>query len=197
MAKHFPKIVTPAGTAAYAWLTKADDKFDKDNPKYKVTLVMDQGEEADAFIERVEELGRAQAEKDNIKLKKNIKLPVEDGDDKTDRDGNPREEFAGKVLVSFKSKFKPGQFDAARQVLPDEMSAMSGDTVKVSALVKPYEAFGSGISLQLRNVQLLEKNSSAGGSGDEFEEEEGFVVKATDDEIIDLILSGAGDDEDF
>jgi len=190
MAK-FPCIVSPAGTAAFTWLSKPDDKFDKDDPKYKVTLVLDKNAETEAFMSKVEDIGTAHAKEHGPKLKKNFKLPFHDGDDETDRDGNPREEFAGKVLLKVNSKYKPSQFDSARQVLPEGTTAMSGDKIKLSMIVKPYDGFGSGISLKLRNVQLIEKNSTGGGDGAaDFEDEEGYVADVPSD------VSDSSDEDD-
>ena len=79
--------------------------------------------------------------------------------------------FFGKMYIETSSKFKPGQVGPDRKALEGGTIIMSGDIIKFSALVKPYEAFEGGVSLQLRNVQLIEKMSGAGDPSDDFDDE--------------------------
>lgn len=175
MAQKYKSIVTPVGEAAYAWTTKPDDKFG--DPQYKITLVLPEGPEADALKEKIEEAGKAFAAENGIKLKKVFNLPVKYFDD-DEKDG-----FQGKVRFEFKSKYKPGCVDSARNALPSNVFVMSGDKVRVSALVSAYDGLGSGISVKLRNIQLIEKNRTVGNPGNEFDEVDGgFTVAPQDNE---------------
>lgn len=171
MAKtKMPKLVSPVCTAAFAWVNKPDDKFNKDKPEYKLTLVMDEGPEADAFIEKIKELGSAFARDAGIKLKKTFQLPVRYFDD------DEKEEFEGKVRINAKSQFAPGQVDASCKVLPEGIFVMSGDKVRASMLVGAYEGMGSGVNLKLRNVQLIEKATSIGTPSDDFDAVDGYTA---------------------
>ncbi len=172
--KKYPTLVTPAGVAAYAWFSKTDTGHKFSDDKYKVTLVLDPKEPGvkDA-IKAMTDKAKAVFKEEHGGLPKDIKLPFVDGNTKKDADGNQKEEFAGKVLMTIKSKFQPGFFDTKRKELPDGVFPMSGDLVKVSASYFPYE---KGVSLQLRNVQLIDKrNSGTDGAGD-FDDEEGYEV---------------------
>lgn len=185
MAKvQLPKLISPVAVAAYAWLDKPDSKFAKteDEANYKLTLVFDEDDaEAQAFVQKISDLGQEIAPKlkDPVKLKKGFKLVKE----------SDKDEFEGKILLECKSKYKPTLIDSARNELGDG-AIKSGDLVRASILVKPYPAFGSGISLKLRAVQLIEKRNMGGGGGaDDFDDYEGGYV-------ADQTSGGSGEDDD-
>lgn len=177
-------ILTMAGVAAYCWVTKPDDKFNKDKPDYKITLVVEPGGEVDALVEEIKKLAVRPCEEQGFKAvlraidKGKVKLPIKDGDEvneeRKDKELEPIEAFAGKMLIEFKSKYQPKLF--VPRDLQEEFAAndrevwiMSGDIVKVKAEVNPYDGFGGGISLRLKAVKLIEKMAGLddGGFGDE------------------------------
>ena len=183
MAK-FPKIISMRGTAAYAWLDKADDKYDAEKPKYKVTLVVDAGPELDKFRQSMDSLADEVIKRDGLDVPEagERRSPIKDGTEyakklakkakKKGEDMDPENHpFFGKMYIETSSKFKPGQVGPDRKALEGGTIIMSGDIIKFSALVKPYEAFEGGVSLQLRNVQLIEKMSGAGDPSDDFDDE--------------------------
>lgn len=157
-----PVMFSPRGIAAYAWINRPDDQFNKDKPSYKVTLVVDQGEETDAWLAEIEEIGRKVAADmgfKSISKKKNLKLPFETGEEFNarleDKEREPKEEFSGKVLISFKSAYAPTVLIPTS--LPSDTIVMSGDIIKVKFKVNAYDGFGGGISLRLAGIKLLEK----------------------------------------
>jgi hypothetical protein len=192
-----PMQVTPRGHAAYAWLAKKDTKFSKEGV-YKVTLVLDK---------KVIPVGRqdwgktqvagTQWVKDLIALSVShgagafgaSNCPVKDGD-KTGK-----EEFAGKLLIPFKSTFTPKMLDTKQNVLPSFMTVFSGDEIKVLFKVKPQtvtdkvkQADGTIVNMPttylscyMNSIMLCAKNSSG---NDMFgaDEDGGFVVSAADAE---------------
>lgn len=166
----FIKLTTPVGRAAYAWLNKPDAKFNPERPVYKITLLVPEGPEADALEQKIVEAGKTAAEKDGVKLKKNFGLPIKRYED----DENPKEEFKGLVRFSFKSPKKPLQIDSKKNPLPEDVFVASGDDVRASISVAAWASpLGSGLSLYLNGVQLIAKNSTAGGSSGDFDEYEG------------------------
>jgi hypothetical protein len=168
----FVKLMTPIGRAAYAWLNQPDAKFNPDKPSYKLTLVLDEGPEADELEKKIIEAGRQAAEKDGVKLKKNFGIPIKRFDD--DDEDKRKPEFEGKVRFSFKSPKKPLQVDAKKVALPKNIFVASGDDVRASISVAAWSSpLGSGLSVYLNGVQLIAKNSTGGGSSDDFDEYEG------------------------
>jgi len=181
--KQFPKTVTPAGIAAYAYLNKPDTGGKYSDDKYKVDVVIDN----DVDLSKVEAACHAAAEMEWGRVPKSLKMPITDGDTKTDKDGNPKEEFQGKMILRAKSQFRPGMVDAQRQPLPDNVWPASGDTIKISVICIPYKAGGQpGVALQLRNVQLLDKANRIGGNAaDDFDDEDGYAAEPSSNQTDD------------
>jgi len=120
MSKKLPILVTPRGTAAYAWLAKKDTKFDQEGV-FKVTVVLDKKDMSE---------GRVNFGKDVLPGREWVKhvlelckqhgvaskpgadgCPVKDGDKMTDAEGAPKEEFAGKLLMTFKTGYAQDLID--------------------------------------------------------------------------------------
>ncbi len=170
-----PTIRSPIGVAAFAWIAKPDSGKKYSDDKYKVTLVLDKG--VDANEEFVAMIEKAHIE---ARGKKKTDSPVKDGDEKE------KEEFKGKHLLTFKSKYQPDCVDSVRNPetkkftsLTGDQMPKSGDRIKVGFAMLPYEeGKNAGISLQLRAIQLIEKRARGAGYGEAFEEEEdGYVAE--------------------
>jgi hypothetical protein len=174
--KKLSKIVTPAAVAAFAWLHRPDEGQKYSNGKFKVSLILDDDHE---FIDTLKTACKEAAKAEWGKVPADLKLPIQVKEGK--------EEFEGKVLLPMSSKFAPGIVDAKRQELAEGVEARSGDLIKASVLLYPYESTEKvregkktvtvtvrGISLQLRNVQLLEKRTGSGGAADDFEDEDDY-----------------------
>lgn len=166
--KQLQIVVSPVATAAYAWLAKPDEGQEYSDGKYKVTLVMDAKDKAvSEFIEDVREKSKAEAEKEWGKIPKNIRYCFKDGDD-TDK-----EEFAGKVMITAKTKYQPGFVDAKKVPLGEEEFPASGDLVRASFALLPYKAGGNiGVTAQLRNVMLVEQRNFGGSPSNDFNDVE-------------------------
>ena len=202
-------VRTPAAYAAYAWLDKPDSGQQYSDDKFKVTAVFDK----DTDLSDIEKTLITEARKKWPGIKPaDLKLPFIDGDDKG------KDEFAGKVLLTMKSKFRPQRVDAKRNALPDNVKIFSGDVIKCAGSVYCYESTEKvkeggktrtvtvrGVTLQLKAVQLIEKRNGGSNAADLFEEEEGFEAEegGFDDETDGGVGAGAaapsagGDDEDF
>lgn len=190
--KQYPRVISPVATAAYAWLQKPDEGHQFSDGKYKVTLVMDSNDAAtQEFLQQLEEKMEETAVAEWGKTPKNLRSPVKDGDD-TDK-----EEFAGKTLIVTKTKFQPGFVDSVGNTLPEDVFPASGDVIRASMTLFPYKASGTpGISLQLRNVQLVEKrNMGADATADFGTVEGGFVAQAK--VSADTVEEYEDDDGDF
>ena len=157
MAKRPTKIVvSPPATAAYAWLNTPDEGQQYSDGKYKVTLCLKKGDPTvETFIAQMSEFSNDLAEKEFGSVPKVLRMPHKDGDE------NKKEEFHGHWTITCKSKYQPGFIDDTKKPLPDGMVPMSGDLVRASFALNPYETGGNkGVSGQLRNVMLCDKRNA-------------------------------------
>jgi len=180
--RSFINLFSPAAKAAYAWVNNPDTKFDP--PTYKITILIPEGSEADAFEAAITDAMKKCAEKDGTKLKKgNISIPIKRWEDDDEEKRKP--EFQGYVRFSFKSSRKPALKDSRNKDLPEDVYPMSGDVVRVAFGVSAWATpMGSGASCRLAGVQLIEKNNT-GSSQTNFEEYEGgFTASDEGDETL-------------
>lgn len=204
MAKaKYSKAVFGPGIAKLAFLDKPSEPFEgKGDPKYKTRILLEDTPEIREKINEFHSAIEAEAKKAKVKLKKNYATKFnypedEDEDDFIPQDGKDRakfdEDYRGKIWFESASKYKPGLIDSARQSLPEDVKIYNGDVIKVKVEGNPYDGFGSGISLRLKTVQLVEKNTSfsEGPDTDGFDDiEDGYVADQTGGDED-------GDDEDF
>jgi hypothetical protein len=168
-------MTTPAGVAKWAWITKADTKFNEEG-EYKVTLVLDQ-DTATPVINKIEKELDVFYKGLKAQGKKKIKEAVRPYGEEVDDEGDP----TGNVEFKFKSKakYKPRipVFDAKGKPLTD-VEVWSGSTIKVNTALSPYEApIGAGLSMRLNAVQVIDLVQGSGGTaeGFGFGEEDGYV----------------------
>lgn len=196
MAKmKYSRLVSPKGTFAKTWITKASTKFQSDEEEFKTDFVMEDTDENREWCEKIFQQGVAEGKKGGVKMRKNAQSPFKfpediDEDDFVPEEGKDRpkydpEVYKDKIFFTTKSKFKPGLIDAAKQELAEDVPIFGGDIGRIKFELNPYEGFGSGVSLRLVTAQLIEKNSAFGGSysadTDGFDEEEdGFVGQPAD-----------------
>jgi hypothetical protein len=183
--KKAPVQVSPQGVGAYAWLQKPDTKFDAEG-KYKVTLLVEKGEHEEFVKTLQEHHEQAGGNAGNS--------PVKDGDKPLGRNATEaKDEFKGKWLVSFKSKFKPKFVDAKKNPLPDEVKIMSGDVVRVA--FTEYD-FDRGMSLRLAAVQLIDKRSTGADASGAFDEVDGFDASEAASAFDSDSEATSGEDDD-
>lgn len=193
----FSRFVSPKGIAKYSWLDKPDTGYDgKSEPKFKVTILMDDDAETRAWCKKVTETLCAEAKAQGVKLKKQFHSPFVfpedvDEDDFVPAEGKDKpkydEDYKGRIFFTSKTGYQPGLIDAAKQSLKDGVRIMGGDIIRVKIEGNAYEGLGSGLSFRPVTVQLIQKNTSFSGRGrtdtDGFDEEEGYVSDDLDDEI--------------
>lgn len=181
MKKRNVRFTTEVGIAKWPHLNKPDTKFDKDGA-YKLSLVLDK-DSVKGIFDRVKEVLKSFIADGGSMSKKMSPLPIRD--DKDDA-GNP----TGNYEVKFKLRAiggrqgdtweqRPALFDAGGRPMSELIGG--GSKVKVGCEIVPYStaATGTGITLRLKAVQVIEL--VAVSSGDSFEswsfsEEEGFTT---------------------
>jgi hypothetical protein len=185
--KQYPTQVSPVGKAAFTHLAKPDTEGKYADNKYKLTLVLDKDDDAvDAFVAKIKTEHKAAGGKADS-------FPVKDGDkqnkDRAEEGKEVRDEFAGKLLVTFKSKFPIQMIDREKNELEDVVK--TGDTVKVAFAAIPYvSGKNKGVTLQLRAVQQIEARPKADYS-------DAFSVEASDEESqAEGNAAGEADDAD-
>ena len=168
-------IVSPVGTAAYSWLQKPDTAFGQNH--FKCTLLLDKTDKTSkGFVKQIEAAHKDAANGHATPS------PVKDGD-KSKGEGHN-----GKWLITAKTKYQPKLVDTERHALPNDVSPMSGDLIRLAFGINPYDTgAASGVSLRLRAVQLVEKRNEGSTIGDVFDDIDGFTADQ----------SAVEDEEDF
>lgn len=155
-----PTFVTPKGTAAYPYITKADFQYNADGV-FKTKLRVAEAEAAD-LITAIQEVVD-----DNFGSKaKAAKLPWK------------KDPETGMVEFAMKSKFRPKVVDSGGKPIPETAipAIYGGSTLKIAGVLFPYNAGGNiGVSLQMSGVQIVELAEASGGNFDFGVEEGGFT----------------------
>ena len=145
-------LTTPIVPIEYAWLTKADTKFNADGV-YKANLVFSKtNAEHMAFLKKAKELCVSLTDDDGVKV--------------------PFKAEGETYVMKVKTKNKPKLFDRHRAPILDEVSPGPGTTARVVIKFAPYEGFGGGVTAYMNKVQIVDYVPFVGGS-DEFEDEGG------------------------
>ena len=173
--KQYTKLTTPVGVAKWAWVSKADTKFNSEG-EFKVTLVLDK-DSAEPLIETIEKELKEFYSGLKAQGKKRIKEASKPYGEEVDDEGDP----TGNVEFKFKSKakFVPRIpiFDSVGKPMTG-VELWSGSRIKVNTTLAPYSAaIGEGMAMRLNAVQVIDlvqgSNGSAEGYG--FGEEDGYV----------------------
>ena len=147
--------MTSIGEAKYCYVSEKDTKWDPEGI-YHVSLILSK-EEAEPEIKAINGMiAEKIAEIKKADLKRQItRAPL------------PHKEEDGKIVIKFKSKFKPSGFDKKNIVLPKDVIVYKGSTMRVKYKLHPYDqTIGVGCSLYLLSFQVkdLVKGEPGGGS---------------------------------
>ena len=181
MKKRNVRFTTEAGTAQFPHLNTPDTKFDKDGV-YHVSLRLSKAD-AEPLMTKMSDVLRDFANSGQAKSKKMSPMPVKDVEDD---DGTP----TGDVQIKFKLRSvgkngsdtweqRPGLFDADGKPMSENVG--SGSKIKVGCEIVPYSTAmaGTGVTLRLKAVQvidLIEYSSGDGFESWEFSKEQGFTT---------------------
>lgn len=139
-------FITAVGTAQYPHITSPDSTGKYADGKYKVKVLVPK-KDAEPLVNELTTLAKALGV---------AKLPFkEDKDDPS--------------MIAFvaKSKFKPLIFDAKKnEVKKVDLRVGSGSKLRVGGIVYPYD---TGISLQMKQVQIIDLVDGANAMFDEVE----------------------------
>lgn len=194
------RITTPKGIAQFAWLNKADTKFN-DLGEYKVNLVVPK-EDAAAFAKKVEAIRNEFIAGD--KKKKKAPLPFAQA---VDDQGNE----TGDIIIKTKVKNsrtrdggiwerKPKLFDAGGNKI--DANVGGGSTIKLNVQVYVWDvatAGGVGVMLQPVAVQVIDLVEFGGGESADsfgFDVEDGFVSDKPVEDFSDVVDTTDTPEED-
>lgn len=171
MAKRqYIQLMTGLTTASFSYLREPDQGREFSDGKYKITLLIDKGDEQglDAIRSACEKAAKSEWPDG---MPSNLRSPLRDGAEKADK--NP--DLANYFMVTFKSQKAPALYDASGKPLKAEVNIFSGDTVRVAGAAGAYVAGGNkGVTLYLNGVQLVEKRAMPSGEdGNMFDAVEG------------------------
>lgn len=159
MSKNF--ITTTTGIAMYPHLEKPDSFKGQD--KYKIRVALNKTDGA-SFKAKLSDLI-----KDEKFDTKKPKLPFVEA-----------EEGEG-IIISFASKYKPAVFDSKNKPIPSSIRVGGGSKVRVLGELYNY---GEGISLRLKQVQVVSL-AEGGSSSSAFDTvEDGFVSEAEESAFV-------------
>jgi len=100
---------------------------------------------------------------------KGIEMPWKRGEEVTDKEGNVRDGYAGKIVVKTKSKFKPIILwpDTTQMTDLDSDEFQSGDYARVKVEAKVWTFAGKkGVSCYLKVIQKTRTGERFGGDVD-------------------------------
>ena len=178
------------GKALWAKVHDPDSKFDP-NGIYSISVLVEE-DKAQEMCEYLNDLAKkkmAEEIKANPKRKNiAVKQPFEYA---TDRDGNDTSEieFKFKLKAKFQSRDgktftqKPVVVDSKRTPMSKDKLIGNGSLVKVAFDPFPYLMMTTqqcSVSLRLKGVQVLNLVEYQ-GAGDLFDEEDGYIAKASQD----------------
>ena len=173
--KQYTKLTTPVGVAKWAWVSKADTKFNSEG-EFKVTLVLDK-DAAEPLIETIEKELKEFYSGLKAQGKKRIKEASKPYGEEVDDEGDP----TGNVEFKFKSKakFVPRIpiFDSVGKPMTG-VELWSGSRIKVNTTLAPYSAgIGEGLAMRLNAVQVIDLVQGSNGSAEGYGcgEEDGYV----------------------
>lgn len=226
--KKLERFTTPEGRIKFAWLTKPDMKYPKNGGGvFKATLILPEAEaqplieQLDAALEKaVEEAKVLVTENPKLaaSLKKQNKMDskgrltvVQPYSEELDEDGKAtgNYEFTFKMNELGKPKEDgtqkrnaPAIFDAAGKPLKKGVAVYGGSLVAINFSLLPFCApvSGTGVSLRLNAVQVIELMTSGGGSAESFgfKKREGYTADESEGDDEESQTSGgeAGGDEE-
>lgn len=196
MKKRYLRFTTPVGTALWPHLNEPDTKFDKDG-SYSVNLVLGK-EQTEDIKEKLAGVLEEFIASGESKTKKKAPMPIKE--DK-DQDGKP----TGNYQIKFKLRAvgqsrgerweqRPALFDSQGQPLSEQIG--NGSKIKVGAEVVPYSTAmaGTGVTLRLKAVQVIELSSSGGDNFEawSFSKEEGFTTSGEQKQEQEEVEEGDG-----
>lgn len=177
--------ITPKGRAEWAKIFTPDTKFNADG-EFSVTMVFPQ-DEAQELMEFLDAELEASVNK-ALKEKKTTraKLRTQDPYEIDEETGEVRVKFKLKRKVTPKNgkpfTQKPAVFDARRNPIAKEIQLWNGSVLRIGYETQDYftSLVGAGVSLRLKQVQVIEAVAGSGVQAAFDEDEDGYEYDESD-----------------
>ena len=173
------KVITEKVRASYAHIFEPHSMQEGQEAKYSISLIIPKSDTS--TIKAIEQAIEAAKEEGKVskfggKVPANLKLPLRDGDTEREDDVNYQDAY----FINASSKQAPGIIDQNKIRLTDSGTIVSGDYIRASINLFPFNTNGNkGIAVGLNNIQLVEKGEPLGGAS---AAEDDFDELDTDDE---------------
>jgi len=167
------RITTPSFVASFPNLFEASG-FEGQDKKFSVTMLWDKDEDLSALKAACE---AAIVKKWGDKRPANIQMPMKDGNEKLDAEGNVRPEYQNKKFAIAKAKESdpPKVVDLELNPILDKSEIYGGCELRAAVSAYAWEFAGKkGVSLYLGNVQKTGAGEAFGGGGNSVESDFGF-----------------------
>lgn len=151
------RIVIPA-RISYANIF-APRSINGSDPKYSAAFIIPKADTK--TFERIEDAVQRVIDdsQDKLKTRKNLKLPLRDGDEESDL-----ADYADSMFFNASSKTAPGVVDQQVQPILDESEIYSGCYVNVSVTFYAFNVNGNkGVAAGLNNIQLVKAGARLDG----------------------------------
>lgn len=166
MAKPKTRVTTPEATASFPQLFEAKAANPKDDPKFTVTILFDEGQDLSTLEAAVEAaIERGIEKKWDGKRPAKLVLPFKDGNEKMDKDDNPRPEFANRtyLTVGASADDQPKVVDENLQPIINAKDVYGGCRIRAAISAYPW-TYGKkkGVSFYLNSVQKASDGEAFG-----------------------------------
>ncbi len=95
----------------------------------------------------------------------NLRMPVKDGDEKYDKEGNPVDWYAGHWYLNLSSANQPRIIDPFKNKVDEASFIKGGDWCRVRIAFKGYDSAGNkGVGSYVNVVQFIREGDALGGS---------------------------------
>jgi hypothetical protein len=145
----FPAIFTPKS-------------YQGNDPKYGLQMIFDNDEDLDELNELIEETARAKFGA-KVKLSK-LKLPLRDGNDKENDEGETPSIYVDTTFANTSSKYAPSLVDEDLQEIISEEDFYAGCYARAVVNCYAYDVSGNkGVALGLQAIQKVADGERLGG----------------------------------
>jgi hypothetical protein len=178
------KTITPKARLSYPFLFSPDNG-DMGGGKFSASFWVEKKPENIAWLKALK-LDCAKVAREAFGTA-DVKLPLKDGDKKD------AEASKGCIILTAKSKYRPGVVGADPKVSLTEADVYPGCYVRASITPYSYDAKGNkGVSLYLGNVQKLADGEALSGGGSSADQDFEPLAEASESESFDDVDDDLG-----
>ena len=152
------RVITPEATAMFVYVWEAREPINEGGaPQFSISLLFKKSQDISALKAAAKEVRIAAF---GPKLNSSLKDPFRSADDME----TPVPGYRGGVMITAKSKNKPGIVDADLQPITDQLDFYPGCICKASVTPFAFDKKGSkGVTFLLNNIQKIKDGTRLDG----------------------------------